>query len=197
MNVSTAVVVAVLGLWFSVSVVSQPPRIGNILRRYDPSSLLPNWSFFAPRPVSFDYHLLYRDLLHDLTVSDWTEIPIVEERAWYCFLWNPKRRRKKALFDSCSMLLRLRSSLAEQGIDQPEALHRAVPYLMLLNYVTGLPHPLARGTQFLILRTFGPTLGTPPTAVFTSRFHRVQQAGQTVFTNSPRSISGGLAISDA
>ncbi|GAA3050534.1 hypothetical protein GCM10020000_34290 [Streptomyces olivoverticillatus] len=111
--------------------------------------------------MTFDYHLLYRDELWDLTITDWTEIPLVEPRAWWCFLWNPRRRAKKALFDSCSMLLRLRSTLSEHEAGAL-ALHRSVPYLMLLNHVSGLPHPHARGTQFALLRTFGPESAPRP-----------------------------------
>jgi hypothetical protein len=161
-----------LGSWLVISIIGQVPFSHfSRLRQYDLCGLIPNWSFFAPNPVAFDYHLLYRDELWDLTLTDWTEVSIVKERPWWCFLWNPKRRRKKALFDSCSMLLRLSTTLRKQGNMNPVALHRSVPYLMLLNYISHLEHLPARGTQFLVIRTFGPTSEPKPALVFMSQFH--------------------------
>ena len=163
------------GYWLVVSIIGQLSLDRFLpLRQYDPCGLIPNWSFFAPRPVTFDYHLLYRDELWDLRLTDWTEVSIVEERPWWRFLWNPSRRRKKALFDSCSMLLRLSSALKKEGNTNPSALHRAVPYLMLLSYVSQLEHPMARGTQFLVMRTFGPDSEPKPSLAFMSQFHALE-----------------------
>jgi hypothetical protein len=172
----TILTIVVLAAWFVLSALSQIPKIAPALRRFDPASLIPNWSFFAPKPVSFDYHLLYRDELWDLTLTDWTEIPLVEERPWWCFVWNPKRRAKKALFDACSMLLRIAKNQLPSGTTLPPSFHRSVPYLILLNYISSLPHPTARGSQFLVLRTYGPDARPAPTVAFMSQFHSVDEA---------------------
>lgn len=169
----TGLAIAVLASWFGITVIAQIPAFSTRLRALDPASLIPNWSFFAPKPVSFDYHLLYRDELWDLTLTDWTEIPLVEARRWWSFVWNPRRRAKKALFDSCSMLLRLTKTHPLVGTTLPPSLHRAVPYLILLNYISSLSHPNARGTQFLVLRTYGPDARPAPTVAFMSQFHAV------------------------
>jgi hypothetical protein len=173
----TLICEVVLGFWLIVSIAAQLPwKPLTRLRNYDPCGIIPNWSFFAPRPVTFDYHLLYRDQLWDLKLTDWTEIPLVLPRSWWCFVWNPQRRKKKALFDSCSMLVRLLGIFKKQGITNPAAMHRSVPYLMLLNYVSQLPHPNARGTQFVVMRTFGTESKPDQALVFMSQFHAVPEA---------------------
>lgn len=77
------------------------------------------------------------------------------------------------------MLLRLSATFKKQGIASPTALHRSVPYLMLLHYVSQLPHPNARGTQFLLIRTFGPNSQPKPGFVFMSEFHAVEDQLKT------------------
>jgi hypothetical protein len=165
----------VLTAWLAASILGQiSGKVSTAVRRKDPAGLVPNWSFFAPRPVTFDYHLLYRDELWDLTLTDWTEIRLVEPRRWWTFIWNPDRRAKKALFDSCSMLLRLQAAQREAGVLTANSLQYSVPHLMLLNYVSQRAHPNARGTQFILIRTFGPDATPAPQFVYKSRFYAIE-----------------------
>ena len=51
----------ILTIWFVLSALNQIDPISTRLAPYDPLGLLPRWTFFAPHPGIYDYHLLYRE----------------------------------------------------------------------------------------------------------------------------------------
>lgn len=140
---------AIFGLWFFLSVITQFSNswVGRI-RQLDYFNLLPAWTFFAPHPDYYDYHLLYRDENNDGSMGEFLEVEMHHVR-WYKFIWNPSRRMIKSLMDCSQMALRLK------GNDILETF----PYVLLANYVLHLPHATnARYTQFAIYRTEGEDL---------------------------------------
>lgn len=61
---------------------------------------LPQWRFFAPNPGVEDLHIMYRT--RSETAADWqawAELPTAIELTPWAFIWNPRSRRPKALFD--------------------------------------------------------------------------------------------------
>ncbi len=154
-------------LWLLVSVICQLPwRAADVIRRFDLAGLIPFWSFFAPNPGIWDYHLLYRDQLADGTITDWREIPLCEPRRWFHAVWNPRRREKKCLFDLTTGLMREAVKADERTVQL------SVPYLALLVYVTALPRAsLSERTQFVLMSSFGTTSDQQPTPMFTSTLH--------------------------
>lgn len=165
----TVASLSLLALWLGVSILAQfdvaPARA---LKGHDVFSLLPRWSFFAPRPGTFDYHLLYRDLLPDGTFGAWQEIPLADERTFGGALWNPEKRCRKALSDTVRSL----TQLLKPG--RKPALALSIPYLTTLNYVAARTHdPRAAATQFMILRTDGFLADTEPRLIFQSDLHRM------------------------
>lgn len=164
----TVASLSLLAIWLAISVLAQfdsaPTRA---IKRHDLFSLLPRWSFFAPRPGVYDYHLLYRDLRSDGTLGAWREIPLADERTIGGALWNPEKRCRKALSDTVRSL----NELLRSGPKPSLAL--TMPYLTILNYVTSRGHePQTTATQFLILRTDGFMTGGDPRLVFQSDLHR-------------------------
>jgi hypothetical protein len=160
---------ALLGTWGSASVLAQLPieRIQR-LRRWDLPGLLPQWSFFAPRPGMHDYHLLYRDQLDERTFTDWTELSLDRPLAWWCALWNPERRQRKAIYDLVTSLVR--------DVAQAEGVgyQLSVPYLAILNHISSLERLSAHvGTQFMIMMSDGADSDQVPEPVFVSTVHRV------------------------
>ena len=173
-EVYVVVVVGVLMLWLVCSVVVQfSPTWFQFIERHDLFMLLPRWTFFAPRPGMSDYHLLYRDQLEAGRLSDWTEIPITEERKTYSFLWNPEKKSKKILSDVVASLLQL-------GTTDGILLMYSLPYLILLNVV--VHHDQKRASlkrQFVVVEKFGndgiPTI----TVLLTSAFHPLRPKQET------------------
>lgn len=138
--------VAFLCLLFVLTALCQVPWSGrDRLRALDLFGLIPFWNFFAPRPGTWDFHLLYRDQLTDGSITPWREILLTAERRWWHALWHPHRRLKKALFDAG---IGLWAYPKVEGRD----LRISVPYLELLTYVSGLPRLYAATkTQFLVM----------------------------------------------
>ncbi len=181
-QIYVAGMISVLLLWFGLSVVGQIPAFKTI-RSYDPLSLIPNFSFFAPKPLENDYHLVIRCKYRDGEISNWVELPYCEKRRAWSPLWNPDRRRQKALIDSCSMLMRyigaLREGLAKtktknQRKNPVLAVQTSLPYLNLLNHVSLLQdHPEAVAVQFAVLSDPGPLLDQKSRVMFMSSLHRL------------------------
>jgi hypothetical protein len=166
-------VVLILG-WLGLSTVFQLPLPAmRSLRRFDLAGLIPNWSFFAPRPGTFDFHLLYRDSLVDGSVADWTEVALVGERHWWHTFWNPGRRGKKALFDMTVHLLQ-EAGAGEGNVEPNRSIQLGMPYLALLTYISGLPRLSASvGTQFLVVISHGYDAEAKPEPLFASDVHGI------------------------
>lgn len=169
MGFPEAFVVCLLGGWFTVSVLGQI-RIPGIqrLRSWDVLGLVPMWWFFAPTPPHGDISLLYRDQLLDGTFTDWTEIRVGGRRRWWCFVWNPGRRERKAFLDIASTL----------AADAMEVSHTAVQlslsYLALLSFVSAQPRTEASvATQFLVMITDAIEGDEDPAPAVLSHMHRL------------------------
>lgn len=160
--------IVLLAAWFALSVwaqVGRGPWLG-ALRYYDVCGVVPSWSFFAPRPGTSDLNLLYRDRLVDGQLTPWREIALgyPGSARW---AWNPHKRRRKCVVDLCQSL---------QGVaQQTKSVERVLlqlPYIALLNYVSGMPrNGLHAATQFMVVRTFGPDASAEPDILFVSSFH--------------------------
>lgn len=172
-----------LCLWFALSVLGQIPALKSI-RRYDQLSLIPNFSFFAPKPMENDYHFVFRWKYPDGEISNWVELPYCEKRRPWSSVWNPDRRQQKALIDSCSMLMRyiayLRQVLARRDRREKRnpvlAIQTSIPYLNLLNHVSVVRDSgEAVGVQFAVLSDPGPLLDLKSRVVFLSSLHQLEE----------------------
>lgn len=165
----TTMVIAILAAWLLVSALAQlDAPLVRPLKARDVLSLIPRWSFFAPRPGTSDYHLLFRDHAPDGSRAEWSEIPLADRRTLWGALWNPEKRNRKALSDAVRAL----TQLARES--PPGALQLTVPYLATLNYVSALRRARPAGrTEFMILRTEGFLSDADPQFVFLSRVHRL------------------------
>lgn len=152
MSVAAIVIVAMYTAWCAATIANQfhswCPRW---LRAVDVFGLIPIWTFFAPNPGMTDYYLLYRDRLPDESFDNWRKVELKGcENGVRLALWNPAKRRHKALSDLVASLARL----ASRGPGQ--ALVLSVPYILILNFITTRPHSLGTtGTQFMILEHGG------------------------------------------
>lgn len=169
--------IGVLGGWFAASAVYQIPKPPFLwLRKWDLFFLIPEWKFFAPRPGTADYYLLYREQLGDGSLTDWTQAPLMQHRSWTQGIWNPAKREEKALVDIVSDLARE----ARYVIDSPELtwtwLQGTAAYLALLNFVSfDMPHAnSSEYCQFLLMmRDNSGDRSSAPSPVILSQLHRL------------------------
>jgi hypothetical protein len=165
----TVICIVILVGWFLISVLSQlNVKAVAPLKARDIFSLIPNWSFFAPRPGTSDYHLLFRDSDHAEAWSRWREIPLANRRTLWGAIWNPEKRKTKALSDVVRGLVRLAQDKALKDFSL------TLPYLAILNYVSSIRRstPCVQ-TQFMILKSEGFFADQDPQFLFMSNAHNV------------------------
>jgi len=114
------------------------------VKQYDAGSFIPVWTFFAPRPGTSDYEIVYRDKLGGSDVSPWQVIkrpPTSTLRG----IWNPGKRYSKLITD-CTL-----THLTSFRPDE-KAYVLDVSYMLLLLLVEKAPHDFrAEYTQFGIV----------------------------------------------
>lgn len=171
MSYAAIVVIIIYVVWFAATIANQfHSRCPVWLRAVNIFGLIPIWTFFAPNPGMTDYYLLYRDRLPDGSFDNWKKIELKSsENGFRLALWNPTKRKHKALSD-------LVSAVAEFVKDHgAEAVFVSVPYILILNFITSRPHSLGTdGTQFMILEHSGFS-GEPERSrvLVMSRIHRL------------------------
>ena len=65
------------------------------LKKLDMLNIVPNYKFFCPKPVRYDYHLYYR-VIDNRNPTDWQKVPIGKKKNGLSFVWNPYKKEKKA-----------------------------------------------------------------------------------------------------
>lgn len=156
--------IALWAAWLLLTIVVNLPPLTPHIRRWDFLSLVPEWKFFS-HPPQHDYHLLYRDVAQDGSVTGWKEVSVAEPRAWWNFLWNPGRRARKAFFDAVT-------ETARECHARRDGVEASVPYLTLLNYISSLPRTFpAQYTQFAILLSPSAGAEREPRILLTSGAH--------------------------
>ena len=150
---ATSIVVAITYVLWGAATIANQFRSKRFawLGAVDIFGLVPTWTFFAPNPGMTDYYLLYRDRLLDGSFDNWRKVELKQsENGFRLALWNPTKRKHKALSDLVSSLI----SVADQR--SSDALIATVPYLLILNFISARPHSLgASGTQFMVLEHSG------------------------------------------
>jgi hypothetical protein len=95
---TTALVVGLAGWWVAMAAGNLPwvdPKQVRARERW--GSLIPNWKFFTPNPISFDDYLHVRTVAADQTVGPWQDASPVPLREGRHAVWFPARRRDRAL----------------------------------------------------------------------------------------------------
>jgi len=165
------VVAIILASWWALSVLNQL-SFGWAKRLTPPDALrvIPRWTFFAPRPGTSDYHLLFRQLSLDGKLSEFRELPIRSRSRW-AFILNPDKRVKKAVVDLTMMLRGLLASSEWNATN----ISMSFPYLVLLNFVSGMRYDESTAAvQFCVFATSGHRDVAAPRLLLSSEFHRVQ-----------------------
>jgi hypothetical protein len=166
---TTVICIAILGAWFLISALSQLNFARTKwLKARDIFSLIPNWSFFAPRPGTSDYHLLFRDISSKGECGKWQELTLADARTLSGAIWNAPKRSRKVLSDVVRGLVRMAQDKSRKDFSL------TLPYLAILNYVSSLPRDdRSVGTQFMILMSHGFFPERDPQFVFMSNVHNL------------------------
>lgn len=184
----TGLIVAGLAWWFLLSVLNQWNH-GKLIRRIkqrDSFSLIPIWTFFAPRPGVTDFNVLYRDASLDGRFGPWREVAPLAPR-WFRGVWNPQKRLRKGITDICNTLLKI-------AVKKPgKRMYVQLPYLTLLHYVCEAPRTqLTYMRQFAIVRTYGYHTDRKPTVLYTSGAHKLESPSSSERPPAPEQIPDAI-----
>ena len=147
----SALVIAILAVFTVLSIVHQIRPLQRHLQKFDRFGLLPNYSFFAPRPLTSDYRLVYKIATDD--DAEWVEIPICAEAGALRLLWNPGKYVNKAFVDTCNFLIAEFHALSQKTLIQ-----LSLNYLtLLLTVARHLRHAdgQAEAVRFAVVTTAG------------------------------------------
>ncbi|SNS20902.1 hypothetical protein SAMN06893096_102512 [Geodermatophilus pulveris] len=166
----TVAVIVVLAGWFAVSVVGQvDSRALDWLKARDHFSLIPRWTFFAPKPGTTDYHLVYQSSTDGRALTEWREEQLADTRTVLGAVWNPSKRNKKALCDAVRAMGRMAREVGEENTWQVQY---SISYIAVLSYLSGLPHPpSATQIRFMVLESDGFFPEWEPRLLFLSAVH--------------------------
>jgi hypothetical protein len=172
---------AVFGVWLALTVLWQFETLrdrSTLLRRVNVLRMLPVWTFFAPRPGMSDTHILHRDRLADGSVTPWAQLPLIDERRWYHWLWNPRKRLDKLAVDAVSDVKSFKLAAERSGIDAQlvqQQVKLSKGYLLLLNIAASQARAAADSTarQFVIAEANHIGGRRAVTPLFVSPFHKL------------------------
>lgn len=138
----------------------------NHIRSYDIFSLIPSWSFFAPNPGTVDYNIVCKIKTLDNEVKFKYIETIVQRNNLLYSIWNPHKRKQKAIVDVVQAFARLPPNSSGN-------LPITMPYLILLNYLTSFFTDAPDGSQlqFLIYESQGIESSLNQKVIFVSDFH--------------------------
>lgn len=151
-------------------------QMASFLKRIDLFSILPYWTFFAPNPIANDYRIFWISRnMDELDVEEWDEIIFISERKWFHFLWNPNKRKSKAIIDIIQYLTVYTKDLSSNQIVL------SIGYLNLSQFVENyiFEHQLQahkEGFQYIITTDEGyasqsDQTDQSPQVIFRSAFH--------------------------
>jgi hypothetical protein len=159
----------VLSTWIVATLASQFNHPwSRQLALHDPLRLLPRWTFFAPRPGTTDYSIIYREIGEDDSPAQFVEL-VIPTRTLRSALFNPYKRQRKTLHDLANSLGRLQ--LSDQWNSQ--TIYMSLPYIALLNFLSSQPGAKGGRIQFCLMATQGRSDSNPPHVVLKSAIHRV------------------------
>jgi len=137
-------IILIFAIWAVCSLLCQGTNHAKTrLKSFDLFNILPNYKFFCPNPVRYDYHLYYRSRRKDDSIDHWQEIPIGRRISFLCLIWNPLKRDRK-VFHKIIKTLKGYKKFSSGNIRGPV-------YQLFLGYIKQhISHPDCVSTQFRI-----------------------------------------------
>ncbi len=133
MEVVKYLIIAILGIFTILSIAFQVraklPFKG--IWRFDNSGLMPNYTFFAPRPLTQDFRVIYRSS-GEGGKKDWQELDIYKKAPFLSFCFNGFKYYNKGLIDSCIALL---TEFRELNDDSKNFIQVSSNYIGIFNVI--------------------------------------------------------------
>ncbi|MFN5024864.1 MAG: hypothetical protein ACK45I_02865 [Bacteroidota bacterium] len=85
------------------SILYQVKSLQKVIQKIDWFNILPNYSFFAPKPLLNDYRIAFK--ISTEVNEAWKEIPVYKKFNYIRIVWNPFKYYNKGLIDSCHFLI--------------------------------------------------------------------------------------------
>lgn len=118
-------VIIVLAIFMVASTLYQIKYFQKYLNEFDKLQLLPNYSFFAPKPYANDFRLVYK-LNEDLN-TNWEELDMYKEFTFKRIIWNPFKYYNKGMIDICQYLIQ-----EQNVINDKEVLKSSVNHINII-----------------------------------------------------------------
>jgi hypothetical protein len=167
-----ALLAGALAIWFLLTVLSQRKNaLQARIAELDRFHLIPQWTFFAPNPGTYDFRLVVRVLDGDGESSPWNEVLPVARRGPFSGFWNPDRRIRKAIVDLTQRLVQTHPSLADPDAIVSSDVQTARQYRRLLACATNGHGDRTGRFQFMVVATTGIEMPEDPHVVFKSALH--------------------------
>jgi hypothetical protein len=119
------------GFWIVLTVLQHTsPELAKRIAHADIFGLVPIWTFFAPKPGTIDWLLLYRLELEDMSFSAWSPVRYSVRLGHYPRMFiNPYKKINKATADLVGAFEQ------ERRVANGRNMLLSVPYLVWLNVV--------------------------------------------------------------
>ncbi|MEO7212101.1 hypothetical protein [Mucilaginibacter sp.] len=161
-------VITTLAIFTIASVFFQVKRLQRRLSRFDKLGILPNYSFFAPKPLMNDFRVVYKTIAE--TDGEWTEIPMYKPFRFMRLCWNPFKYYNKGMIDTCNFLVSEFNALENKKFIQVSAhyLNILITISACLNKGSGDPQKI----RFAIISSEGAETLKIKNVVFAS-YHQI------------------------
>lgn len=149
--------------------------------RFDTYGIMPNYSFFAPNPLTNDFRVVFR-LSTPNGNEGFQEIRLYKFKKWYRFVLNPFKYYNKGLIDLCVALIHEYKHLDE---DAKNFIQISANYLGIFNVIKNELMASQKNCtngelEFSILVTQDTTIERSCSVVFRSFKHKIQQNGEPI-----------------
>ncbi|WKD87032.1 hypothetical protein KCTC32516_02412 [Polaribacter huanghezhanensis] len=129
------ITITILSAFTVLSIVFQLRNKFNLKKiwKLDKYGIIPNYSFFAPLPLTNDFRIIYRLTINDMSKNDFEELDIYQYKNWYQCLFNPFKYYNKGLIDLCVALLKEYKNLEQ---DSKKFIQVSSNYIGILNIIS-------------------------------------------------------------
>lgn len=138
----------------------------------DPLGLLPNYSFFAPKPLQQDFRIVYRVMKEEVEEEiDWQEYPMYGNSNLSKMFYYPFKYYNKGMIDICMALTKEYAELKEEELS---FIQISSNYLGILTILQEILHPKTskgKKLEFAILMTEDHPQGRKAKVTFRSFKH--------------------------
>jgi|GEM_PF-3331021 len=168
------IIITILSSFTVLSVVYQLKSKFNLKKiwKWDKYGIIPNYSFFAPLPLTNDFRIIYRITSNEDTKNNFEELSAYQYKNWYIFLFNPFKYYNKGLIDLCVSLMKEYKSLEE---DSKNFIQVSSNYIGILKVITdGIKsHDINDEIEFSIVVTQDLFEDRKASVVFRSFRHKI------------------------